>query len=158
MIQIHSSQRKRIILVNKVAVLQRGCIFLLCIPAWSSSSFLQSAPLAVTQSSLRWWKWLWIKRKLYLTRAAQGPDGRLACSQGERWALYLSSPYPIRVSPSITPYIQRMRAAFAKLCAPRRPLFTLLTASLSSRYLSSWSNLQSRQRVSLYLLSLSSWI
>lgn len=81
-------------------------------------------------SSLCWWKCFWIKQKLYLTSPAQGPDGRLARSQGERWALYLSVPYPIRVSPSITPYIQRMRAAFAKLRAPCRPLFTLLTASI----------------------------
>lgn len=48
----------------------------------------------------------------------------------ESWSLYLSVLYPIRVSPSITPYIQRMRTAFTKLHAPSRPLFTLLAASL----------------------------
>ena len=58
----------------------------------------------------------------------------------ESWSLYLSVLYPIRVSPSITPSIQRMRTAFAKLHAPSRPLFTLLTASLSSSSSSSSSS------------------
>lgn len=105
------------------------------LPTCSYSLFPLSGPLgslAVNPSSPCWWKWLGIKQRLYLTSSAWGPDGRLACSQGERWSLYLSVLYPIRVSPSITPYIQRMRTAFTKLCDPSRPLFTMLTASLSS--------------------------
>lgn len=48
------------------------------------------------------------------------------------WSLYLSVLYPIRVSPPITPSIQRMRTAFTKLHTPSSPLFTLLTVSVPS--------------------------
>lgn len=44
----------------------------------------------------------------------------------DSWSLYLSVVYPIRVSPSIAPCIQRMRTAFRELCSHSCPGLTLL--------------------------------
>lgn len=131
------------------------CLYLQYIPAWSYSLYpsvmccrwLGREP----EQSLLMGK-VQNKAEVLFDEPCMGtwwPSGMLPGRERESWSLYLSVLYPIRVSPSITPSIQRMRTAFTKLQAPSCPLFTLLTAALSSSSLPSLSSLLSSSPQSL---------